>query len=155
MHFSTVNLFAALSLTAFSQAAILPRQSDIDQWLDAHNEVRAQHNAEPLTWNNQVAATAQSWADQCTMEHSGGQYGENLAWGGGSFPIPAAVKLWADEVSEYDPNNPQYSHFTQVVWKSTTELGCAVADCSGTTYHVCSYNPPGNVIGQFPENVEV
>nr|QVT77466.1 pathogenesis-related protein 1 [Moniliophthora roreri] len=123
MHFWTGNLFAALSLTAFSRAAILPRQSDVDQWLNAHNE---------------VGATAQNWANRYTMEHSGGQYGENLAWGTGSFPISAAVKLWADES-----------------YGSLPELGCGVADCSGTTYYVCNYNPPGNVIGQFPENVEV
>ncbi|KAK7022037.1 hypothetical protein VNI00_017072 [Paramarasmius palmivorus] len=156
MHFSV--LFAALPLLTLTQAALLPRQSEADQWLEAHNSVRAQHNAQPLTWNNQVAAAAQNWANRCTMQHSGGQvgsYGENLAWGTGNFPIASAVKLWADEVKDYDPNNPQYSHFTQVVWKSTTELGCATADCSGTTYHVCEYNPPGNVIGQFPENVEV
>jgi len=33
-------------------------------------------------------------------------------------------------IAEYDPNNPQPSHFTQVVWKGTTQVGCAVQDCS-------------------------
>ena len=32
-------------------------------------------------------------------------------------------------IGQYNPNNPTYSHFTQVVWKSTTQLGCAVATC--------------------------
>ena len=30
----------------------------------------------------------------------------------------------------YNPNNPTYSHFTQMVWKATTQLGCAVTTCA-------------------------
>ena len=49
-----------------------------------------------------------------------------------------------------------FSHFTQVIWKSTTKLGCGVAKCDNmfpdhdgpATYHVCLYDPVGNVIGQ-------
>ncbi len=48
------------------------------------------------------------------------------------------------------------SHFTQVVWKSTTQLGCGIALCPGlfgnrqgpATYHVCLYDPVGNVVGE-------
>ncbi|KAH9982517.1 hypothetical protein BGW80DRAFT_1453395 [Lactifluus volemus] len=75
--------------------------------------------------------------------------------------IPDAVKLWADEVVDYDPKNPVYSHFTQMVWKSTTQLGCAVQTCNGiigsgpANYYVCEYNPPGNVEGEFGDNVQV
>lgn len=92
-----------------------------------------------------------------------GPWGENLVAGTGAFPIPAAVGLWVDEEAEYDLDNPSASHFTQVVWKSTTEVGCAVASCEGifaanlgnATYYVCEYFPAGNVVGQFPENVQV
>jgi hypothetical protein len=34
-------------------------------------------------------------------------------------------------VAEYDAGNPQPSHFTQVVWKATTQIGCAVQTCNG------------------------
>lgn len=45
-------------------------------------------------------------------------------------------------------------HFTQVVWKDSTELGvgCAKTD-NGKTYVVANYNPPGNMMGKFKENV--
>ncbi|CAE6470435.1 unnamed protein product [Rhizoctonia solani] len=131
-----------------------------NDYSDAHNSFRAQHGADGLTWSAELEAKAQNWANGCIFEH--GSTGENLAAGTGDFSAAAAVKLWTDEIDQYDPNNPQPSHFTQVVWKSTTQLGCAVARCPAGTiyqeaessYHVCEYAPPGNVIGEFPENVQ-
>jgi len=143
--------------------------SDIQAFLDAHNTVRAKHSASPLVWSDSLSNKAQEWADNCQFVHSKGtlgDLGENLAAGTGIFKIPDAVKLWTDEVSSYDPNKPVPSHFTQVVWKSTTQLGCFVKICNNsnmfdlakfgpTTFVVCEYSPPGNVIGQFSENVQV
>lgn len=140
--------------------------SDIGQYLSAHNRFRAQHGADPLTWNTELASKAQEWANKCVFQHSHGalgHYGENLAAGtGADYDITAAVKSWTDEAPSYDPGNPQPSHFTQVVWKATKELGCAVARCEGifppsygpARYYVCEYSPPGNVIGHFPQNVQ-
>ncbi|KAI0824238.1 CAP domain-containing protein [Trametes gibbosa] len=141
-------------------------QSDIDQYLQAHNSIRSQHGASPLTWSDDLAAKAQQWANNCVFQHSGGTlgpFGENLAAGtGSSYGIQSAVKSWTDEVSEYDPNNPQPSHFTQVVWKASTQVGCAVQSCNGifaasfgpAKFFVCEYSPQGNVIGHFGENVQ-
>jgi uncharacterized protein YkwD len=140
--------------------------SDIDAYLSSHNSVRAQHGAAPLTWSDQLAGKAQQWANNCVNHHSGGTlgpYGENLAAGTGSnFGISEAVKLWTNEASSYNPNNPQASHFTQVVWKATTQLGCASAECNGifdpsfglAKFVVCEYSPPGNVEGQYAQNVQ-
>ena len=100
---------------------------------------------------------------------------ENLAAGtGSSYGIYPAVKSWTDEVctsliiyatsqyltvptAQYNPNSPQPSHFTQVVWKGSTQVGCAVQSCRGifpdnfgpAKYFVCEYFPQGNIIGQF------
>lgn len=76
---------------------------------------------------------------------------------GNGYSIASAVKSWTDEVSEYNPNSPVPSHFTQVVWKASTQVGCAVAQCDGifaasfgkAHFHVCEYRSQGNVIGQF------
>jgi hypothetical protein len=89
-----------------------------------------------------------------------GPLGENLAAGTGSFTIAHAISSWNAESAQYNPSNPQASHFTQVVWKATTELGCAVQTCNGifpsgpATYYVCEYSPQGNVIGEIAQNVQ-
>ncbi|KZT40053.1 PR-1-like protein [Sistotremastrum suecicum HHB10207 ss-3] len=141
--------------------------SDIDQYLQFHNTIRAQHGANALTWSDNLASKAQQWANGCVFKHSGGTlgpFGENLAAGTGSgYGIQNAVQDWTNEVSQYDPNDPQPSHFTQVVWKASTQVGCAVQKCSGifpssfglAQFYVCEYSPQGNIIGQFPENVQV
>ena len=63
----------------------------------------------------------------------GGPTGENLA--AGYANASNAVDAWADEREAYDFNNPGFSeatgHFTQVVWKATTTVGCGRVDCEG------------------------
>ena len=47
-------------------------------------------------------------------------------------------------LAEYNPSNPVPSHFTQVVWKGTSQVGCAVSTCSGifdAKFGVCSTMP--------------
>lgn len=62
--------------------------SDIDQYLSAHNSVRSQHGASPLTWSNTLASAAQQWADGCKFQHSGGSLGP---YGGKYCSLPHAV----------------------------------------------------------------
>ncbi|TDL29851.1 PR-1-like protein [Rickenella mellea] len=156
---------AAPSTTPSLSAPSGATPDDISAYLTAHNDARAEHGAAPLTWSDDLASKAQEWANGCQFKHSGGSlgpYGENLAAGTGSFPIASAIGLWVAEGPQYDPSNPQASHFTQVVWKATTQVGCAAAQCEGifdasygpATYYVCEYNPAGNVLTQFTQNVQ-
>jgi len=138
--------------------------TDAQQILDAHNRYRAQHCAAPLSWSpklEQVAARwAQSLVDQgCKFGHSGGQYGENLAAGtSGTLDGNAVAAMWYDEIKEYSFDRGGFSmntgHFTQVVWRDTTEMGCAKATCRGMDIWVCNYNPAGNVDGDYRANVK-
>ncbi|CDZ97892.1 Defense-related protein containing SCP domain [Phaffia rhodozyma] len=139
-------------------------EADITAYLKAHNDFRSKYNARALTWDAKLAAYAQAWGDKCSFKHSGGQYGENLAAGTGNYPIASAVKAWTDEANTYDFSSGEYDHFTQVVWKSTTAVGCSASKCTDldafgansgeATFYVCSYNPPGNYLGEFKDNVE-
>ncbi|WVR08172.1 hypothetical protein IAU60_005218 [Kwoniella sp. DSM 27419] len=128
-----------------------------------HNDFRAEYGAGPVTWNADLAAYAATHAAGCKMQHTGGPYGENLAAGsGGGYDVTKAFNSWAAEADQYNPSNPTYSHFTQVVWKATTEIGCAVQTCpDGSLFSTgqsallvfCEYNPPGNYNGQYAQNV--
>lgn len=156
------------SSAAKARRAVDLSRGDIGTFLDAHNVVRAQHNAPPLTWSRQLASRAEEWATQCLLLNSNGilmdePYGEHIVAATGDFPIRAAVGTFMGGKDQYDPAKPVYNHWTQVVWKSTTELGCAIASCSNAidnqrgreTVYVCLYNPAGNVVGQAPENVSL
>ena len=133
------------------------------RFVDAHNAVRAKHCAPPLTWSPKLAAVAQKWANAlrdkgCAFGHSGGQYGENLAAGTeGVLDPEATVKMWYDEIAKYRFPNGGFSmetgHFTQVVWRGTSQVGCGHSQCKGNDIWVCNYDPAGNWDGQYRENV--
>lgn len=105
-----------------------------------HNTYRAQYGAPPLTWSDALYPGTSQWASQCKFQHSNGQgkYGENLAAGtGSSYGFSDGLKSWMDEASKYDYNHPGFSsatgHFTQVVWKSSKQVACVIANCKGGT----------------------
>ncbi|KAI7847235.1 CAP domain-containing protein [Circinella umbellata] len=158
MRFTALTLSAAL--LGFIQVSQAIDQVGIDNALKSHNEKRAKHGAPALKWNATLENFAQSWSDKCDFKHSGGPSGENLAMGQPDFP--AAIQDWYDEETKYDYNNPGFAaetgHFTAMVWKATTDLGCGVTDCKdkGRLY-TCEYWPAGNVNtpdkGLFKENV--
>ena len=131
--------------------------------LNAHNAYRAKHCVPAMTWSADLAAGAQAWANGCKMSgnvfvHSGVP-GENLRWSypPGSQGAASAVNSWYNEIGAYNFNNPGFSsatgHFTQVIWRNSTQLGCAKAVCGNNDYWVCRYGPAGNITGQFPANV--
>jgi uncharacterized protein YkwD len=141
-----------------------PRASgDADAYLAAHNGYRAKHCAPPLTWSPKLAELAQRWADAlrakgCAFGHSNGSTGENLAAGTtGTLDPESVTKMWYDEIALYKFPNGGFSmktgHFTQVVWRGTTQIGCGRSQCNGMDIFVCEYDPAGNWDGQYRENV--
>jgi hypothetical protein len=84
--------------------------------------------------------------------------GENL-WRGqrGVFSYEVMIGLMVDEVEHFVPgafpNNSRtgdwhaVAHFTQIVWPTTTEIGCGLAASATTDYFVCRYAPTGNKDG--------
>lgn len=131
--------------------------------LRAHNQRRADHCASPLRWSDELAREAQRWADQlasrgCVLEHSRTRHGENLAAGTtGAFSPEDIVQMWYREIAQYRFGRGGFSmktgHFTQLVWRSTREVGCGVAQCKGLDVWVCNYDPPGNVESMYKEQV--
>ena len=134
-----------------------------EQFVAAHDRVRAKHCAGPLTWSSKLAAYAQKWADTlkakgCVFGHSGGSYGENLAAGTeGALDPAGTVDYWYSEIQQYHFPDGGFSmetgHFTQLVWRGTKQVGCGHTVCNGNDIWVCEYDPPGNWDGEYRENV--
>nr|XP_040220234.2 Golgi-associated plant pathogenesis-related protein 1-like [Anopheles coluzzii] len=135
--------------------------------LNRHNELRAQHSAEPLQLNKNLCEFAQQWANKLATENklqhrSSNKYGENLyaCFGRANIEGKDAVDSWYSEVKNYtfgaaDPgsNFPNVGHFTQVVWKGSVQLGVGIAAKGTSVFVVCNYDPPGNVYGQYAQHV--
>ena len=130
-------------------------------FLAAHNAARAKVGVPPLEWSDKLASVAQEWADHLSatggFEHrSKSKYGENLFEMRGAKATPAeVVQRWDAEAANYNYKankckGGQCGHYTQVVWRGTKEVGCAVASRGNREVWVCEYNPPGNYIGQRP-----
>ncbi|TFK65331.1 PR-1-like protein [Pluteus cervinus] len=138
-----------------------------DAMLTAHNQVRQQYEANNVTWNAQIWKATSDYANQCRFQHSNnGGYGENLyaSTNPSTTCYVDAVGAWVEEASKYNYSSPGFSsdtgHFTQVVWKATTEIACASSNCPAgsifkdkSVFCICRYTPPGNVAGQFGQNV--
>ncbi|XP_054800985.1 pathogenesis-related protein 1-like [Prosopis cineraria] len=150
-----------LVVLAIPQISVVDAQDSPQDFVNAHNAARRQVGVGPISWDNRVASYARNYLSQfrnsCQMVHSGGPYGENLAWGYPDLTGTAAVKMWVDERPFYDYNSNscvggECRHYTQVVWRNSVRVGCAKVRCdnNGGTLISCNYDPPGNYIGERP-----
>lgn len=136
-------------------------------FVDAHNDARGRAEPAPepalpdVGWDETLEAFAAEWAAGCVFEHSVSDYGENLAVFSYEVEPADVVDAWFSEIAYYDYRANQCDagemcgHYTQVVWRDTERIGCAVEACNirgfGQGYlWVCEYDPPGNWVGEKP-----
>jgi len=154
--------FISLGLNIVSPVIAEPSTNKA-QALQAHNILRAKDHQRPLQWSDDLENISQKWAKQlassCKVYHHQGQipFGENIFYSSGPTTIGRAVSTWGDEKKFFNYNyntcqaGKQCGHYTQIVWKGTTDVGCAKQSCSnGSEIVVCSYFPAGNVVGARP-----
>jgi pathogenesis-related protein 1 len=153
--------------------------SKADEFLSAHNRYRTEVTQPSsytgswtpiaaLSWSSALEASAQSWAEHlrdtasCAPDYdktlvASTEQGENIyrSFGAG-FSATSVVDVFGSERSQYVYSSSytydkSTAHYTQIVWRNTKELGCAIAECPGlVVVWVCRYSPAGNVIGEQP-----
>jgi uncharacterized protein YkwD len=132
--------------------------------LEAHNKYRAMHQSPALKWSRSLAKEADAWAQKLAKENSlrngDTDDGENLYGITGKSDVKGnePIDKWYDEVRNYNYRRPGFQsdagHFTQIVWKSTKEVGVGKAKTpDGKVFVVARYRPPGNVVNRFEQNV--
>ncbi|XP_043921770.1 cysteine-rich secretory protein LCCL domain-containing 1 [Protopterus annectens] len=152
--------------------------------LDLHNKLRGQvypqsSNMEYMAWDSELERSAEEWAETCLWEHGPGyllpSIGQNLGVHWGRYRPPTShVQAWFDEAKWYSFPYPQEcnpycpfrcsgpicTHYTQMVWATTSKIGCAINTCynmnvwgqiwAKAVYLVCNYSPKGNWWGHSP-----
>lgn len=151
--------FILISLSSYAQKA---SKDEIELLLERHNYWRGEVGVDSITYSDDLAEVAYQWAlelkkQKCAFKHSNNSYGENLFRGTvGYFTAADAVDAWGNEKADYDyakntcKANKVCGHYTQIVWRNTTKVGCAKVICDGNVTWVCNYDPPGNYVGQKP-----
>ncbi len=148
-------------------------------WLVPMNAARTAVGETALTWNPIAAQVALDYAMMCNYQHNAnrnsyyvalsgtGDLGENIAAGAPTQTIANAVASWVGEEANYDhatntcAAGDECGHYTQIVWSTTTSVGCAKVSCTTNSpfgtfgggrwdFSVCDYSPPGNFVGMSP-----
>ena len=145
-----------------------PRQPSFAQRvLAAHNRYRAEAGVPPLTWDPALAAGAAAYgpalAASGQLVHSPRAtrpgIAENLwmgtAW---AYTPEAMVGSWGAERAQFRAgifpavsttgNWLDVAHYTQMIWRGTTRVGCALHRERMQDYLICRYSPSGNRDGQ-------
>lgn len=165
----TAGMAALAAMGPLLSGAALPSLEQ--RLLYTHNTERARADVPAMRWDSALAADARVWAHHLAAT---GQFehfeefsddpeaqGENL-WMGtrGAFAPETMVSHWIEEKKDYRPgvfpNNSRtgdlndVGHYTQVMWRDTTRVGCAIIANARNEYLVCRYAASGNVIGERP-----
>ena len=164
---SRLGLAATIFLAA--EPAATQRWTDplAGRMLLVHNRERSLVGVPPLVWDPELARSAASYGPALAaagrLVHSPrasrpGQR-ENLSWAQRGMLTPEQLAgMWIAEKRYFVPGVfPAVSstgswrnvgHYTQMVWRTTTRVGCAIHRSASWDFLICRYSPPGNTDGR-------
>jgi len=191
-----IALALILALIKLSNGYAITNENQKKIILDKHNEVRSlaangkmspygfdtAAKMYPLTWDSELANTAERLASSCSFDHNtfGSGNGQNIAMGGGSNAQPGvgvpneapqgtgscsncyasddeAIKFlqysWISGSSEQSEGPNGVNHFTQMVDDDTFKVGCALNNnCGGGPYYLVCNYDPAGNFNRFNGN---
>jgi len=153
-------LLLVAMLAGAADAAI--SSAEKKEMLDLHNMYRCMAGVPALKWDNTLQKQAQSWADTGNMGHSTSRgafskYGENMQFNCPKATPKSATDWWYAEIKKYSASSmTQSPHYTQMVWKGSTKIGCGKGKvskpCGGEVW-VCQFTTIGNWNNAYKKNV--
>lgn len=122
-----------------------------------------------LQWDPNLALVAQIYASTCVIGNNAyrtQQYqslggtatyvGENIASTTGTMTEQQFLGLWSAEDTSFvyekltSTDVTTFGHYSQLIWRNTSYVGCAIASCSTFQFAVCDYAEGGNYLNQYP-----
>ncbi|XP_074662595.1 allurin-like [Tubulanus polymorphus] len=144
-------------VSAHDQQVILSRHNYLRGHLTKYGQPPAA-NMMKLYWDKEAAMIAQKLADSCKFAHDSNYnrnipgrltLGQDLGLGQGDWT--GAIDSWFNEEKDFKygvgSTGGVVGHYTQLVWATTTRVGCGYADCPIGRFYVCNYGPAGNMKG--------
>ncbi|XP_076819778.1 uncharacterized protein LOC143465408 [Clavelina lepadiformis] len=140
-----------------------------DQCLNTHNYYRCLHGLQPLRYDFILESSAQAYANKLATFQSSGpsrlgidrarDVGENIAEKASNiFTVNDAVTGWYATGLGFDYHSGSLSKetgtFTQVIWKETSSVGCALRRLGSETFVVAHYRRAGNEELTFFSNIQ-
>jgi hypothetical protein len=161
-----LTLLVLLFVTIASTISVGLNSAEEKEILAAQNRYREEVNVTPLIWSENLSLQAQKCADYNAANFlpSGRQkhcrtpgFGQNIALSTTSLHLSLIqmVDAWGSEKKNF--LNGRYpsvsatgspdavSHYTQMIWQNTSEVGCGKASANGYEILVCDYSPQGNI----------
>ncbi|XP_025936735.1 C-type lectin domain family 18 member A-like [Apteryx rowi] len=131
--------------------------------LSLHNKLRSKvqppaANMQRLDWSEELAQLARARAASCLAGPAPSQV-PHVGWSEALLPVGTSdfgdvLQRWFAEGRHYDyqaarcAGNATCSHYTQLVWATSGQLGCGRHTCAGRRGHseafACAYSPGGN-----------
>ena len=144
------------------QHSSVPLDRASAQMLAVHNAERAAVGVPPLQWDPMLQASATAYAGELArtgrLVHSPragrGAERENLSKGMLGWTPEQMLRNWVVEKRNFIAGVypavsrtgrwEDVSHYTQMIWPTTTRVGCGMARGRGNQWLVCRYTPGGN-----------
>ena len=136
--------------------------------LEFHNKLRKTYNLPELKLNDYLSALAENYAKKLMSTQNYNSFQPNIYNGvcvGENVVISKSnnaeniFKYWSEEGVDYNFEKKHFSkeksHFTQIIWKETTDIGIGFFNdqINNNNCTVVLYYPPGNIFGDFEKNV--